>query len=47
MTPPPGCKTIQGYDLQWGTNVVGYFILQKLPMPLLPTSAKHSEVRII
>lgn len=47
MTPPAGSKTTQGYELQWGTNVVGHFLLQKLLMPLLLASAKHTEVRII
>lgn len=47
MTPPAGSKTAQGYELQWGTNVVGHFLLQKMLMPLLLVSAKHTEVRII
>lgn len=48
MTPPPGAVTVQGYDLQWGTNVVGHFLLQKLLLPLLIASAKQTgEVRII
>jgi retinol dehydrogenase-12 len=47
MTPPTGSKTSQGYDLQWGTNVVGHFVFQQLLMPLILTSAKKSQVRII
>lgn len=47
MTPPPGWKTTQGYDIQWGTNVVGHFLLQKLLLPLLQSSAKRGEVRIV
>ncbi|RDW60753.1 hypothetical protein BP6252_12136 [Coleophoma cylindrospora] len=48
MTPPSGSKTTQGYELQWGTNVVGHFLLQKLMMPLLQASAKQTgEARII
>jgi retinol dehydrogenase-12 len=48
MTPPAGSKTTQGYDLQWGTNVVGHFLLQKLLLPLLRSSAKETgEVRIV
>lgn len=48
MTPPKGSKTAQGLELQWGTNVVGHFLLQKLMMPLLVTSAKQiGQVRII
>jgi retinol dehydrogenase-12 len=47
MTPPAGSTTTQGYELQWGTNVVGHFVLQQLLMPLLIESAKHTQVRII
>lgn len=48
MTPPPNSKTAQNYDLQWGTNVVGHFLLQKLLLPLLVESAKiNEEARII
>ncbi|KAG0650151.1 Short-chain dehydrogenase reductase [Hyphodiscus hymeniophilus] len=47
MTPPRGSKTVQNYELQWGTNVVGHFLLQKLLLPLLLSSAKSSEVRIL
>ena len=35
-----GSKTTQGYDLQWGTNVVGHFVFSKLLIPLLQASAK-------
>jgi retinol dehydrogenase-12 len=48
MTPPKGWKTTQGYDIQWGTNVVGHFVLQKLLLPLLRDSAKQTgEARIV
>jgi NAD(P)-dependent dehydrogenase (short-subunit alcohol dehydrogenase family) len=48
MMPPTGSVTTQGYELQWGTNVVGHFLLQKLLMPLLVRSAKQiGEVRVI
>lgn len=48
MAPPVGSKTSQGYELQWGTNVVGHFLLQKLLIPSLVSSAKqNSETRII
>jgi retinol dehydrogenase-12 len=48
MTPAPGSKTTQGLDLQWGTNVVGHFLLQQLMTPLLLASAKQiGEVRVI
>jgi retinol dehydrogenase-12 len=48
MMPPTGSVTTQGYELQWGTNVVGHFLLQKQLMPLLVRSAKQiGEVRVI
>ncbi|RCK65765.1 hypothetical protein Cantr_01563 [Candida viswanathii] len=34
MTPPVGSKTAQGYELQWGTNVLGHHLLQRLLDPL-------------
>ena len=40
MIPPTGSKTAQGYDLQWGTNVVGHYVFSKLLIPLLKASAK-------
>jgi protochlorophyllide reductase len=40
MSPPTKSKTKQGYELQWGTNVVGHFDLQKLLLPLLQASAQ-------
>jgi retinol dehydrogenase-12 len=42
MTPPAGSKTTQGYELQWGTNVVGHFLLQRLLLPFVLASAKQS-----
>jgi retinol dehydrogenase-12 len=48
MLPPRESKTKQGYELQWGTNVVGHFVLQKLLLPLLLASARESgEARIV
>jgi retinol dehydrogenase-12 len=47
MRPPAGSKTVQDYELQWGTNVVGHFVFQQLMMPLLLASAKQTQVRII
>lgn len=40
MVPPNGSKTAQGYELQWGTNVVGHFVFSKCLIPLLKASAK-------
>ena len=34
MTPPVGSETKQGYELQWGTNVLGPHLLQRLLDPL-------------
>lgn len=34
MGPPVGSKSKQGYELQWGTNVVGPHLLQRLLDPL-------------
>lgn len=47
MNPPKGSKTVQGHELQMGTNVLGHFLLTKLLMPtLLATAeARASESR--
>ncbi|KAF8231776.1 NAD(P)-binding protein [Tricholoma matsutake] len=42
MLPPIEKVTAQGYDLQFGTNVLGHFYLTKLLMPLLLSGAKSS-----
>lgn len=34
MVPPLNSKSVQGYELQWGTNVIGPFLLQKYLDPL-------------
>ncbi|KAK9339546.1 hypothetical protein V1521DRAFT_427139 [Lipomyces starkeyi] len=50
MTPPVGSKTAQGYELQWGTNVVAHFLLNRFLSPLqLKTaqSAPKGSVRTI
>lgn len=39
MNPPKGSKTVQGYELQWGTNVVAHFLLNMLLMPILRSTA--------
>jgi retinol dehydrogenase-12 len=48
MSPPAGTKTKQGYELQWGTNVVGHYLLQRLLLQLILASAQENgEARII
>lgn len=43
MNPPLESVTVDGYDLQFGTNVLGHFYLTKLLMPMLIESAKTSS----
>lgn len=40
MKPPIEKITADGYDLQWGTNVLGHFYLTRLLLPLLVETAK-------
>jgi NAD(P)-dependent dehydrogenase (short-subunit alcohol dehydrogenase family) len=50
MTPPIEQITRDGYDLQFGTNVVGHFYLIKLLLPTLISTAKAStdgHVRVL
>ncbi|KZV89346.1 NAD(P)-binding protein, partial [Exidia glandulosa HHB12029] len=50
MVPPVEMLTSDGYDLQFGTNVVGHFLFTKLLLPtLLATAASNpsSKPRII
>ncbi|KAF9479836.1 NAD(P)-binding protein [Pholiota conissans] len=42
MIPPIEQLTAQGYDLQFGTNVIGHFYFTKLLIPLLVAGAKSS-----
>ncbi|KAF7359081.1 hypothetical protein MSAN_01249200 [Mycena sanguinolenta] len=44
MTPPMDELTAQGYDLQFGTNVLGHFFLTELLLPALTASHAHSSV---
>ncbi|KAI6032506.1 hypothetical protein EDC04DRAFT_2898104 [Pisolithus marmoratus] len=50
MHPPIELITDDGYDLQFGTNVLGHFYLTKLLLPILLSTAKSSPfgtVRIV
>ena len=48
MAMPPG-TTKEGYEVQFGTNHVGHFLLTKLLLPKLLTTASEpsSDVRIV
>ncbi|KAF9559167.1 NAD(P)-binding protein [Agrocybe pediades] len=43
MVPPVEKLTTQGYDLQFGTNVLGHFYFTKLLLPSLLAGAKSSS----
>ncbi|KII90965.1 hypothetical protein PLICRDRAFT_39550 [Plicaturopsis crispa FD-325 SS-3] len=46
MAPPVEQTTVDGYDLQFGTNVLGHFYLTKLLMPALLAAAKTSPQHV-
>lgn len=43
MIPPIDMVTDDGYDLQFGTNVLGHFYFTKLVLPTLLSTAKTSS----
>ncbi|EIN09199.1 NAD(P)-binding protein [Punctularia strigosozonata HHB-11173 SS5] len=45
MYPPIEAVTVDGFDLQFGTNVVGHFLLTELLMPALLAGAESSPDR--
>ena len=50
MNVPEGSINKQGYELQWGTNVVAHFIMNKLLMPILLSTAQtapQGSVRVV
>ncbi|EIN12452.1 NAD(P)-binding protein [Punctularia strigosozonata HHB-11173 SS5] len=50
MMCPLDMLTAQGYDLQFGTNVLGHFYFTKLLLPILPPTAKFTpegKVRVV
>ncbi|KAF8191666.1 hypothetical protein K438DRAFT_1721189 [Mycena galopus ATCC 62051] len=44
MTTPMDQLTVQGYDLQFGTNVLGHFFLTELLLPALTASHAHTSL---
>ena len=42
MWSPLDALTVDGYDLQWGTNVVGHFYFDELLLPALTSGALSS-----
>ena len=40
MNTPHDQLTAEGYDLQWGTNVLGHFYLTELLLPALTAGAR-------
>jgi len=43
MAPPIDELTKEGYDLQFGTNVIGPYVFTKRLLPLLTAGAKSSD----
>jgi NAD(P)-dependent dehydrogenase (short-subunit alcohol dehydrogenase family) len=50
MVPPQGSKTVQGYELQIGTNNLGHFLFTHFLRPVLAETAKtapKNSVRVV
>jgi retinol dehydrogenase-12 len=51
MTPPPGSKSVQGHDLEMGTNCLSSFLLVSLLQPMLQATARlaseTTSVRVV
>ncbi|KAG1899527.1 uncharacterized protein F5891DRAFT_402704 [Suillus fuscotomentosus] len=50
MTPPIELVTADGYDLQFGTNILGHYYFTKLLLPILTSTAKatsEGKVRVV
>ncbi|KAF9232099.1 hypothetical protein BU15DRAFT_81612 [Melanogaster broomeanus] len=47
MRPPMDLLTDDGYDLQFGTNVLGHFYFTKLALPVLLSTAKSAPDGIV
>ncbi|WP_277047158.1 SDR family NAD(P)-dependent oxidoreductase [Caballeronia mineralivorans] len=45
MTPPKRLESADGFELQFGTNVLGHFALTVLLMPTLELAARESPDR--
>ncbi|KAF7290297.1 NAD-binding protein [Mycena chlorophos] len=43
MVPPLDQLTVQGYDLQFGTNVLGHFYFTQLLIPIMISTAKETK----
>lgn len=44
MLPPVELKSVDGYDLQFGTNVLGPYLFTKLLLPALIHTAQASPL---
>ncbi|WP_345817046.1 oxidoreductase (plasmid) [Paraburkholderia sp. PREW-6R] len=47
MAPPKRLETADGFEIQFGTNVIGHFALTGLLMPLLEEAAASERSRVV